>query len=57
MSKIINYLKNLINKYIYNMFPPEYLQLHQHYYDNKEYIIKNTVYKNGKVQPSSPDKI
>lgn len=55
LQQIIDYFKNVMNSYIVLYYDPYYN--HKHYYDGRLYFIKETVYKNGKVQISSPDKI
>ena len=47
LQQFLNYIKKVIN---YGNSPI-------HYYDNREYKIKDTIYKNGCVQVSSVDRI
>mgnify|MGYP005999607683 CR=1 FL=1 len=61
LQKIINYIKNVFNTYAVIYYDPYYNNLSlpspQHFYDDREYKIKDTIYKNGKVQPSNVERI
>ena len=51
LQKLINYIKNIIQSYAIIYYHPE------HFYDDREYKIKDTIFKNGKVQPAAVDRI
>jgi len=49
-KKIIDFLKSGCEAYAKAFTPIDYNTTHK--FDDKDYFIKDTVYKNGKVQPS-----
>ncbi len=61
LNQIINYLKNVIQSYAIIYYYPDYnnniLANNEHFYDDREYKIKDTIFKNGRVQPSEVDRI
>ena len=61
LQKIINYLRNVIESYAIFYYHIDYnnnnLANNQHFYDDREYKIKDTIFKNGRVQPSEVDRI
>jgi len=61
LNQIIKYLKNVIQSYAIIYYHPDYnnniLANNEHFYDDREYKIKDTIFKNGRVQPSEVDRI
>ena len=60
LQKIINYIKNLFNTYAIIYYYPDYnnhnLANNEHFYDDREYKIKDTIFKDGRVQHSEVDR-
>tara|TARA_R110002096_G_scaffold330342_1_gene524416 strand:+ start:1006 stop:1194 length:189 start_codon:yes stop_codon:yes gene_type:complete len=61
LQNLINYLRNIIESYAIIYYNPDYnnhiLANPEHFYDDREYKIKDTIFKNGKVQPSEVERI
>jgi len=61
LKQIINYLKNIITSYAIFYYHIDYnnnnLATPKHFYDDREYKIKDTIFKNGRVQPAEVEKI
>ena len=55
IKKIINFLKSGLEKIAKAHINIDYNTVHK--YDDTEYFIKDTIFKNGKVQPAEVNRI